>query len=590
MTRHTSPSTSAHLRAEGISVSFADRRVLTDVSFTVSSGERAALIGENGTGKTTLLRVMTGLLEPDAGTTRANAPGTAAPRIGLLHQEPPFGSHETLTQALEAAVAPIRAAEKSLDQAAAAIAEHPEDAQANRSYSEALETAERLGVWEIDSRIDAAMQGLGLGGIPRDRETGSLSGGQQARLSLAWVLLNSPEFLLLDEPTNHLDDEAVAYLVATLNSWSGPVLMTSHDRAFLDEAATTLIDLDPSALPHAVAGPLVADGTGSGIGVTRFTGTYTQYLHARFDARDRWWRQYRDEQQELKRLRAAVRDNHTVGHEDWKPRTENRASKKFYADRNAKVVSRRVSDAQRRLDELEENQLRKPPAELSFTGLTAGQSKFAASQRGHILSASEVAVEGRLSETSLSISAGEKWLITGANGAGKSTLLSVLAGALKLTSGTVNVQGRLSVKLLTQDTIFADPHGYGLERTAQQIYQESVGLDLAEKVPLRTFGLIAGRDENRPVSELSVGQQRRLALAVVLAEPPDMLLLDEPTNHFSLLLATQLEAAIPEYPGAVVVASHDRWLRRTWQGRQLQMEAIGSDQIRSASSPAVSPE
>ena len=575
MTYHFTHSASAHLRSDGISVSFAARRVLTDVSITVSSGERAALIGENGTGKSTLLRVLAGLLEPDAGTVVASAPGAAAPRIGLLHQEPPFAPGDTVTQALEAAVAPVRAAEQALQQTAAALAGHYDNdasgGKAQRHYAEALETAERLGIWEIDARIDAALDGLGLGHIPRDRITGSLSGGQQARLSLAWLLLNTPEFLLLDEPTNHLDDGAVAYLRATLRDWRGPVLFASHDRAFLDEAATTLIDLDPYPLPQAVAGPLVADGTGSGIGVTRFTGAYTEYLHARFDARDRWWRQHRDELAELKRLRAAVRDSHTVGHHDWKPRTEARSAKKFYADRNAKVVSRRVNDAQRRLEELEQQQIRKPPRELSFGGLTVGRSGGERPRSGQILSASAVAVEGRLPEASLSIAAGEKWLITGPNGSGKSTLLSLLAGVLEPSSGAVHRPRGLRIGMLTQDHELPDPQRRGPGRTAKQAYEDLVGVAAAEQVPLGAFGLIAGRDENRPVAELSVGQQRRLALAVVLADPPELLLLDEPTNHFSLLLATQLEAAMPDYPGAVVVASHDRWLRRTWQGPRLEV-------------------
>ncbi|WP_120004112.1 ABC-F family ATP-binding cassette domain-containing protein [Nesterenkonia muleiensis] len=569
MTYPNPHSASAHLRADGISVAFAGRRVLTDISFTVSSRERAALIGENGSGKSTLLRVLAGLLEPDAGTVQATALGTMTPRIGLLHQVPPFASGHTVAQALEAAVAPVRAAERALAQAADEVAEQPESARSSSNYSRALETAERLGIWEIDARIDAAVDGLGLGRIPRSRETGSLSGGQQARLSLAWLLLNNPEFLLLDEPTNHLDDDAVAYLRATLRDWRGPVLFASHDRAFLDESATTLIDLDPSPLPQAVAGPLVADGIGSGIGVTRFTGSYTEYLQARFDARDRWWQQHRDEQAELKRLRAAVRDSHTVGHHDWTPRSEGRAAQKFYADRNAKVVSRRVNDAQRRLEELEQQQIRKPPRELSFGGLTAGGNGAGRARSGPILSTSAVTVEGRLQETSLSIAAGEKWLVTGPNGSGKSTLLELLAGALAPSSGAVHRPRSLRIGVLTQDHELPDPQRRGPGRTAKQTYEDLVGITAAQRVPLGTFGLIAGRDENRPVAELSVGQQRRLALAAVLAEPPDLLLLDEPTNHFSLLLATQLEAAIPDYPGTVVVASHDRWLRRTWQSRRL---------------------
>ncbi|MGO1193803.1 MAG: ATP-binding cassette domain-containing protein, partial [Nesterenkonia sp.] len=318
--------------------------------------------------------------------------------------------------------------------------------------------------------------------------------------------------------------------------------------------------------------PMVADGTGSGIGITRFTGTYTDYLHARLDARERWWQQYRDEQATLKRLRVAVRDSHTVGHSDWKPRTETRMAAKFYADRNAKVVSRRVNDARGRLDELKQKQIRKPPAQLSFRGLTAADDDGGGSARsGLLLSASEVAVQGRLEQASLSISAGEKWLITGTNGAGKSTLLKLLAQQLEPSTGTVQHRLRLRVNLLSQENWLPDPRGRGVDRTARQAYADLVGNALAQRVPLTTFGLLDGRDENRAVSQLSVGQQRRLALAVVLADLPDVLLLDEPTNHFSLLLTTQLEAAIPEYPGAVVVASHDRWLRRTWRGRRLNL-------------------
>ncbi|MCD1115243.1 ATP-binding cassette domain-containing protein, partial [Cutibacterium acnes] len=156
----------------------------------------------------------------------------------------------------------------------------------------------------------------------RDRSIGTLSGGQRARLALAWLLLSAPDVLLLDEPTNHLDDAATAYLVSVLTTWRGPILIASHDRAFLDDTVTSLLDLDPSPLPHAVAGPLVEDGTGTGIGLTRFTGSYSDYLTARAQARQRWERQYRDEQAELSRLRTAVKDQQTAGHSDWRPRTE----------------------------------------------------------------------------------------------------------------------------------------------------------------------------------------------------------------------------------------------------------------------------
>ncbi|WP_325048940.1 ATP-binding cassette domain-containing protein [Kocuria tytonis] len=350
------------------------------------------------------------------------------------------------------------------------------------------------------------------------------------------------------------------------------MLLASHDRAFLDATVTSLVDLDPAPRPHATTADLVGDGTGTGIGVTRFSGTYSQYVLARLEARERWEYTWRDEQDQLKKLRAAVKNQHTVGHADWTPRSETRMAKKFYADRNAAVVSRRVNDARARLAALEEEQIRKPPRELFFRGLTAADGAAAHRLRasGPVLSVANAAVAGRLAPVSLTVGAGEKWLLTGANGAGKSTLLRLFTGQLHLTSGSVHTAPGLRVGMLGQDdtVAHADP-----TRTVAAVYRGLVGEDRANAVPLGTFGLLAGRDENRRLGELSVGQRRRLALAALLADPPHVLLLDEPTNHVSLVLATQLEAAIPEYPGTVVVASHDRWLRRTWNGRHLRLEA-----------------
>ncbi|MGK4216889.1 ABC-F family ATP-binding cassette domain-containing protein [Kocuria marina] len=564
------PNPAAHIRASGVSASYGSHRVLTDISLSVTAGDPTGLIGENGSGKSTLLRIMAGLRAPDAGEVRAVRPGDAL-RVGLLHQEPPFAPHDTVAQAVESAVRAVRDVASAVDRAANALARAPEDEGAATAYAAALDAAERIDAWDVDTRIDVTLDGLGLGGVDRDRPTGALSGGQRSRLSLAWLLLSTPDVLLLDEPTNHLDDAATDFLRATLRSWHGPVLLASHDRAFLDTAVTSLVDLDPAPRAHAVTSDLVGDGTGTGIGVTRFGGTYSQYVLARMDARERWERTYRDEQAQLKKLRAAVREQQTVGHSDWSPKTEGRAAKKFYADRNAAVVSRRVNDARTRLATLEDEQIRKPPRELFFQGLTAGLSgsEAALHRTGPVLTASAAEVAGRMAPASLTVSAGESWLITGPNGVGKSTLLSLFARRLEPTSGSVHVAPGVRVGMLDQDATLpgADP-----EHTAAHIYHELVGEDRAETVPLGTFGLLAGRDENRRMGELSVGQRRRLALAVLLADPPHVLLLDEPTNHFSLVLATQLEATVPDYPGTVLVASHDRWLRRNWTGRHLALK------------------
>lgn len=622
-----SPFTSTHLRVDGISKSFPDRRVLTDISFIASTGEAVGIIGENGSGKSTLLRIVAGLMVPDAGTVqveglsapRVDASGRlgadlSAPLVGLLHQQPPFSPSETVHDAIERAVAPARAAETELRRAAENLGATPgttegaagatrgpaggaagatpgatatpvlgtseartSSAQAEARYAAALEEVERLGIWSLDAEIAQALNALGLAEIPGDRLTGNLSGGERARLSLAWLLLSRPDVLLLDEPTNHLDDAAVQFLRLKIATWRGPVLFASHDRAFLDEAATTLVDLDPVPRPHSLVRAVAAEGPSTGMGATRFGGSYSDYLEHRRDERVRWERQFRDEQAELKRLRGTANSSHTVGHAAAPPRTEGKAAKKFYADRNAKVVSRRVSDAQRRVHKLEESQIVKPPRELQFRGLVPvdADGLSTPTQPGTsqvLLSANELSVTGRLGPVSFTISEGEHLLVTGPNGSGKSTLLNLLSRKLAEDAGTLAAPGLRQVGILSQEVSF--PTSVGL--TVEEVYRAQVGDKLADRVTLSSFGLIDPRDLNRPFDSLSVGQRRRVELAALLAAPPQLLLLDEPTNHLSLQLVEALEQEIPRYPGTVIVASHDRWLRSKWKGRRLELKPLVS--------------
>ncbi|MGW4928006.1 ABC-F family ATP-binding cassette domain-containing protein [Agromyces sp. NPDC004153] len=571
---------SLHLRADGLSAAYGGRRVFADLSFSVAPGRRIGLIGENGAGKSTLLRLLAGVEgvtdaatgDPDGADVSGRL--TRPVRTGFLEQVLPFRPEDRVGDVLEAAAAEVRAVERELDAAAAALSHGDADGAASARYSAALDAAERADVWSLDTRRDELLDGLRLGAIVLDRRLDEVSGGQRSRFALAALLLAAPDALLLDEPTNHLDDDAATYLEEQLRAWRGPVLFASHDREFLDRVATGLLDLDPGrsgALALAGAGGAPAGASRDEVlaasGGTVFGGGFSEYLTAKADELDRWRRQYVDEQEELRRLRGSAADSaRHVAH--GRAATDNDKFLKHFKRGNVEqAVSRRVRNAEQRLATLEREQVRKPPSPLEFAGIPSG-SHALEDASGLLLQLSDVAVEGRLELDALQVAPLTRLLVTGAIGAGKSTLLGVLAGDRSVDRGTVHRRRGLRVQLLEQDVRFADP-----DASPRRLYERVLGDRRAEQVPLSSLGLIAPRDESRPVGTLSVGQQRRLALALVIARPPHVFLLDEPTNHLSLGLATDLEEALGAYPGAVVIASHDRWLRRRWAGERLELVA-----------------
>ncbi|MER6141376.1 ABC-F family ATP-binding cassette domain-containing protein [Streptomyces sparsogenes] len=521
------------------------RRVLDGVSLVASPGHRVGLIGENGAGKSTLLRLLAGADEPDAG--RVTRPDD----LGFLQQEMPFDTEATVADVLDDALREAREDLVELERLAEELARTPQDSPGHapllEAYGDRLERAQEREAWDADRRAALVLDGLGLAAVAHDRTLGSLSGGQRGRLALAALLVRRPSALLLDEPTNHLDDGAAAFLEEQVRGLPGVVVLASHDRAFLDAVCTDLIDLDP-----AVDGPV------------RYGGNYSAYLAEKNAERQRWERRYAEEQQELEALR------HTAGvtAHVLAPGRERRDNEKMgYGHRAGRVqnqISRRVRNATRRLEELERTQVGAPPRPLRFQRTALAQE----SADGTLVSLREARIPGRLAVGRLDVSATERLLVTGGNGAGKSTLLAVLAGWIA-PQGEVRRRRGLTVGLLTQDTVFDRP-----ERTVRDTYELSLGPERAEAVPLPSLGLVHEADLDKPVAHLSVGQRRRLALALLVARPPALLLLDEPTNHLSPRLCDELEEALGTGPGAIVVASHDRWLRRRWRGREVRLDSV----------------
>ncbi|WP_199432174.1 ABC-F family ATP-binding cassette domain-containing protein [Qaidamihabitans albus] len=529
-------SSSLSLRARDLAFAYGDRVVFSGIDLTAGAGQRLGLVGENGTGKSTLLRLLARLETPQAGTVEGGGD------IGFLRQELPFPGTALLREVLDDALAAFRAAGARLDALAETLAERPDDPAALDEYGRVLDWAQAHDLWDADRRAKLVCAGLGLGGIEPERPLGTLSGGQRSRLALAALLIRRPETLLLDEPTNHLDDAAMDFLQQHLAALPGVVVLASHDRVFLDAVCTDIVDLDP-----ALGGP------------HRYGGRYTDYLAEKRAERARWEQRFAGEQDELRQLRHAVAvTSRDVSH-DRAPRDNAKMQYDFKTGRVQRQISRRVRNARQRLAELERTQVRRPPVPLRFAGTLTGR----AAEERLALSARDLDVPGRLRLDRLDVGTSARLLVTGGNGAGKSTLLAVLAGRLDPVAGVVHRAPGIRVGLLEQDVTFADP-----ERTPRELYAAATG---AGATPLASLGLLPPRELDRPVGRLSAGQRRRLALAVLVAEPPQVLLLDEPTNHISLTLAEELFDALDEAPGAVVVASHDRWLRRSWSGARVDL-------------------
>ncbi|MFF2774422.1 ATP-binding cassette domain-containing protein [Streptomyces sp. NPDC058052] len=521
-----------------------DRRVLDGVSLTAPPGRRVGLIGENGAGKSTLLRVLAGADRPDSGSV------SRPPGLGFLPQEPPFEPGSTLAAVLDDALREAREDLARLDRLGEELARLPEDDPGHPAlldaYAALLERARDREAWDADRRAALVLDGLGLGGLGPARTLGSLSGGQRARLALAALLVRRPPALLLDEPTNHLDDGAAAFLEERLRGLPGAVVLAAHDRAFLDAVCTDLIDLDP-----AVDGPV------------RYGGGYSSYVREKRAERARWERRYAEEREEAEALRHAAGVTARRVAPDRGPRDHEKMGYGHRAGRVQSQVSRRVRDATRRLAELERTRVAAPPPPLRF----AAPHPAVAAPEGPdpLVSLRDVRVPGRLALAALEVSANDRLLVTGGNGAGKSTLLALLAGDLA-AEGEVRRRPALKVGLLAQDTVFA-----ARDRTVRDTYAGELGPERAERTPLAGLGLFGAADLDKPVGRLSAGQRRRLALALLMARPPELLLLDEPTNHLSPRLCDELEEALGAGPGAIVVASHDRWLRRRWQGREMRL-------------------
>ncbi|MBD0839446.1 ribosomal protection-like ABC-F family protein [Streptomyces sp. TRM68416] len=533
----TAPAAVAQLSVRDVTKSYGTRTVLDQVCLTVRPGEKAAVVGENGSGKSTLLRLLAGVETPDAGEITVRFPGGT----GHLAQTLDLDADRTVQDAVDLALAELRAMERRLRAAEQSLGDATDAELA--AYGELLTAYEERGGYEADARVDAAMHGLGLARITRDRLLGSLSGGEQSRLALACVLAAAPELLLLDEPTNHLDAAAVRWLEEHLRAHRGTVVAVTHDRGFLERIATTILEVDRDERT-----------------VRRYGDGWTGYRAAKAAARRGAEQRYADWAEEVARteelLEAAARRLATTGRDPKQGFGKHRRSSE------AKLGGQ-VRSVRERLAQLRRNPVPRPPEPLRFT---TGLSAAGGPDRGPLVELEGVRVGDRLRlDGLLAIAPGQRLLITGENGAGKTTLLRVLAGDLEPDAGTAHRPARigyLAQELPVRATRLPLLAAFAAGRPGPPD-------EHAER--LLSLGLFRAEDLGVPVASLSVGQRRRLQIARLVTRPADLLVLDEPTNHLALDLAEDLWTALAAYPGAVVMVSHDRAFRARFEGERLEL-------------------
>ncbi|WP_434600649.1 ribosomal protection-like ABC-F family protein [Streptomyces sp. A5-4] len=535
----------AQLVLKDVSKAYGDRSVLDQVSLTVRPGEKVGVIGENGSGKSTLLRLMAGSEHPDTGSVTAVFPGGR----GHLAQTPDLASWNSVQDAVDAALADLRVLEARIREAEATLAYATPDELA--SYGDLLTSYEGRGGYRADARVDAALHGLGLAHLTRERSLGSLSGGERSRLALACVLAAAPELLLLDEPTNHLDRQGAAWLEEHVRAHRGTVVTVTHDRAFLSRVTDTILKVDRDLRD-----------------VTRYGDGWDGYRTAKAAARHRWAQDHQEWLAEMARTDALLESaGQRLAGTGKDPRE---GFGKHRRSHEAKL-SGHVRAARQRLQRLRQNPVPAPPRPLRFradlTTAGGGAPTDGPVAKEPVAELSGVRVGNRLHVPGLRIEAGERLLVSGPNGAGKTTLLRVIAGDLQPDDGVVRRPERLGYlpqelpSVLPRQSLLA-AFARGLRGPADEHAEELLAL-----------GLFREEDLAVPVPALSVGQQRRLELARLVTRPADLLILDEPTNHVSLTLVEELEEALSNYRGAVVVVSHDRRFQSGFTGNRLELDA-----------------
>ncbi|WP_315452462.1 ABC-F family ATP-binding cassette domain-containing protein [uncultured Selenomonas sp.] len=493
------------LKVIGLEKAYGIRTLFSNVNFEVMRGDKVGLVGANGTGKTTLMRILLGREENDGGQVVMDRADT----VGYVEQQASF-THDTLYEELRSAFADLLALRAEKERMEEEIAAGRAGTEELAAYGNLVTRFEAMDGYDFESRIRRVAFGLGFSEADLTKDVRHFSGGQTTRICLAKALLREPDFLFLDEPTNHLDIGMIEWLEKFLQSYRGGVLLISHDRYFLDRVATRILELD-----HAE--------------VTAYTGNYTHYMRVKNDRRAALHSAYEKQQTQIKK------------------------TEEYIARYKAGIKAKQARGRQSQLNRLERIVL--PPEAARFKYFAFAKPTECAQRVAELEDITFAYPGGQriLDRISLLIRKGDGVALIGENGVGKTTLLQILVGELEAT-GRLKIGSRVKIGYFSQQHEGLDPSKTILDEIC---YTYSLDEETARNY-LGAF-LFHGDDVLRLIGALSGGEQARVAFLKLMLTDANFLVLDEPTNHLDIPAREAVEEALMAFPGTFIAVSHDRY-------------------------------
>ena len=517
------------LSAQHIAKSFGVNAVLRDVSLTVQQGDRIGLVGVNGCGKSTLMRILAGLDAQDGGEISL----VRGLRVGYLAQQNMVTSGETVWNELQKVYEQVFAMEKKLreleDEMAHAHTDAQRFAQLSADYDRLTQRFEEADGYSWKSMVSGVLNGLGFKPAQYDQCVDSLSGGEQTRLCLARLLLQKPDLLLLDEPTNHLDMETLQWLENYLAAYKGSVLVISHDRYFLDHVCTGIVEI------------LMGSSE-------QYNGNYTRYIAQRQERFESRMRAYEIQQKEIERQQAIIARYRMFNREKSIRAAESREKALDRMEKLEKPVDERAIrfsfEARRRTGE-------------DVLQLTEMSKSFGEKHLFHDLT--------------LRVRAGDRVALIGPNGVGKSTLIKIIVGEELPDTGFIRYGSNVDIGYYDQhqSTLHAD------KTVLDEIWDRFPQMEQSNVRGALGMFLFTGDDVFKPIHTLSGGEKGRVALTALMLRKDNLLLLDEPTNHLDMDSREVLEDALTDFGGTIITVSHDRYFINRIANRIIEMQPDG---------------